>query len=311
MKSKKIRYPKNVCFLDIETHKTNLRIKEDSKVAVVGLKFYKYKKSKYKHVGYKYYLENELKNLGRFLTGFNGLIVGYNTYRFDYIVLKKYFSFKKIIPKSVDLLFLLRSFNSSYRGLSLNDVCRLNFKIGKTIKGRAIPKLWLLGEKEKVIKYNENDCYLTFRLWEKMIFEGEIDLTKWQWNEGRDTKIILNALENKYLIGKFPCTYFLWDREKNNTEYFSFQDLKFEMKIHKYPNGIGDLEEQYAMWKDRIKNRRFQSKAKHKLAEIRLERIRLKMVETPLRSKYWPFAKINRFINFPIYKSVSMNSQLF
>ena len=302
MKFKKIVYPKNVCFLDIETYKTDLNIKENSKVAVAGLKFYKYDKSEYKNAGYKFYLENELKKLGNFLTDFRGLIIGYNTYRFDYLVLKKYFSFKKIIPKSVDLLFLLRSFNTSYRGLSLNDVCRLNFKIGKTINGRKIPQMWLSGKRDKVIKYNENDCYLTFRLWEKMIFEGEVDFTKWEWNESRDVKATFNALENKYLVGKLPCSYFLWDREKNDTEYFSFRDLKFEMKIHKYPNGTQDLWEQYAMWKDRVTNRRFSSKNKYKLAEMRLERILLKMNETPRRSKYPPFEKINHFLNLPIYK---------
>jgi hypothetical protein len=111
-------------------------------------------------------MPDELKDLAKFLNDFDGIIIGHNILGYDYLVLEQFISLKRVINKSVDTLaFLYHKNGSRMGGLALDAVCQTNFRHGKTLKGKAIPLLWKQGEHAAVIRYNENDCKLTMRLW--------------------------------------------------------------------------------------------------------------------------------------------------
>ncbi len=162
----KLKLPKDVCALDIETSKTSFKNPEQSKLAVAGIFTYKLKWGRYYARKYQFYLENQTDELYHFLKNYSGLIIGHNIFQFDYRVLSSYFPLNGIIEKTVDTLAMLFKKNQSrFTGLGLNDLSLKHFGTQKTIEGKYISKLWNAGQKRKIINYNKNDCKLTWRLW--------------------------------------------------------------------------------------------------------------------------------------------------
>ncbi len=208
-------YPKLVCALDIETYKTDFSYKRNSKIALAGMKIFKFFKGKYFPKGYSYFTEDKLKELKLQISSFEGLIIGFNIYKFDLEVLEGYFSesfIEKIKRKTIDLFFLLKFLNHGFfKGLNLNALGKQNLGIGKSldISGGQIPKLWLSGKKDKVIKYNHRDCDLTFKLWHRLVKQGFLNFTDIHPFDGEIHKTLrldsgsLNYLIQKKMIKKY------------------------------------------------------------------------------------------------------------
>ena len=230
--------PSKICVLDIETYENDFLNKKNCKVAIAGIKTFAFKNNEYVSEPYRCFLEDELGQLKIYLDKFNGPIIGFNLYDFDLPVLNNYFSVEKIIPKVVDVLLVLYLKNrQELRGLSLDKICQLNFKKGKTNSGGIIPNLWLSLRKGEVIQYNENDCDLTYKLWlslalkKDIFYESEIifsiwkgaghesddALEEWDWDRNGTPKleIILDGLHHKYILGQFPISYLDWKETLN------------------------------------------------------------------------------------------------
>lgn len=164
--------PKLLHILDIETLKTSRKNLLDSEIAFAGLKTYKkVAKGKYRSIGYKYFLPNELKKLQDILENASGIIIGHNLFDFDYRVLSKYINISPaIIRKSIDTLYFLYRKNShDYRGCGLDRLAKLNIGLEKTLNSRKVGSFWLRGYQRKVIQYNKHDCSLTFRIYTHML----------------------------------------------------------------------------------------------------------------------------------------------
>jgi hypothetical protein len=157
------KLPQTVCSLDIEASGRN---PEKADLYIVGIKVYLRHGGRYYPCKYVHYLPDQLKDLEQLLESFDGVIIGHNIMGYDYPVLGRLISLKRIIGKSVDTLaFLYRKNGCRMGGLKLGDLCQTNFGYGKTLTGGVIPSLWNQGKHAEVISYNENDCKLTMRLW--------------------------------------------------------------------------------------------------------------------------------------------------
>lgn len=94
-----------------------------------------------------------------------GLVIGYNLFGFDYVVLRAWLEGTDIIERSVDPLYFLRTLPERPRGLKLHSVCTTLFGEGKLeLSGNAVAA-WRDGNRNLVIRYNERDCDLVARLW--------------------------------------------------------------------------------------------------------------------------------------------------
>lgn len=157
------KLPQRVCSLDIEASGRN---PEKADLYIVGIKIYLLRGGRYYPCKYVHYLPDQLKDLEQVLKSFDGVIIGHNIMGYDYLVLARAISLKRIVGKSVDTLaFLYRKNGYQMGGFKLDDLCQTNFGHGKTLKGAVIPRLWKQGKHAEVISYNENDCKLTMRLW--------------------------------------------------------------------------------------------------------------------------------------------------
>ncbi len=225
-------YPKNICALDIETYKTDFSYRKNSRVAIVGLKVFKHLKAgKYISKGYSSYTEDQMNHLKKRIQDFDGLIIGFNIYKFDLEVLERYFSepfIRKIKNKTVDLFFLIGYLNKGFfRGLGLDSLSKQNLGIGKTlnVKGGQIPKLWLSGKKRKVIKYNHRDCDLTFRLWHQFVKQGFLKITDIHPYNGKMKKILrLDKGSFGYLTQKKMIKKYYWVIQDGLNNYENFWD---------------------------------------------------------------------------------------
>jgi predicted nucleic-acid-binding Zn-ribbon protein len=161
-----IKPPNKICILDIETERTVFKAPEKSKLAFVGIKEYTLHHERYFPCKHRWYLPEHSSKLELFLKNYSGIIIGHNILQFDYRVLRPLISLDGIVDKTVDtLVFLYKKNGKKFKGLSLNNICSVNFGKCKTIKGKFISELWRKGKKKEVIKYNENDCILTKTLW--------------------------------------------------------------------------------------------------------------------------------------------------
>lgn len=227
-----IDFPNQLCVLDLETYKTDFKNPENSKPSIVGTKSFSRTKNGYKSSGYKYYLETGLKRLNKFLVKFEGLIIGYNIYKFDLKVLKAYFDVSPILKKTVDLFIPLVLKNNGYKkGLSLDSLSYTNFRKKTKNPSKNMPALWIAGKKKKVIEHNKRDCELTFSLWYQAVRKGFVlfDDPK-PWGETKQELFLFDPTDYKYLLGKIPIPYKSWkiDNFYEKIEAFKRRDhLRF------------------------------------------------------------------------------------
>lgn len=154
---------KKWCVLDLET--TNLLVDveylvdklEIGVVGVLGVDGKKYDR--------KYFFKENLRDLIKELQKYD-LVVGYNIYGFDLIILESHLgadiSFVRL--KSFDLMFALEK--QYRRRFKLNDLIRENFGINKKIDGYNIPELFKQGKIEEVLDHLDDDLLFTKRLFE-------------------------------------------------------------------------------------------------------------------------------------------------
>ncbi len=212
MRRPRVKLPQRVCSLDIEA---SARKPENADLYFVGIKVYLLHGGRYYPCKHTHYLPDELRDLKQFLDRFDGLVIGHNIVGYDYPVLARFISLKRIVGKTVDTLaFLYHKNGSQMGGLSLDAACQTNFGHGKTEKGKTIPHLWRQGKHAAVIRYNENDCKLTMRLWQHLVRQKPLRLgekaVRKSTPAGSDV-VVANDKDIASLTGKWPqFTYRRW-----------------------------------------------------------------------------------------------------
>ena len=201
--------PKEICSLDIETWKTSFKKPEKSELAVAGVAIYRLHEEKYISRGYRAYTIDEIDHLGKFLTGFPGVIIGHNILEFDYRVLRRWIDLDGVIEKTVDtLLFLWMKKNRLAGGLGLRNLSELNLRRTKGDLGQDVGKLWKAGEREQVIQYNRKDCWVTKDLWWHLLTRRSVNLTL---ETHRSGPLNIKTQDLPQLLGKAPpFTYGTW-----------------------------------------------------------------------------------------------------
>lgn len=137
-----------ICSLDIETSKTNFAVKENCEIAVVGIKIFEKEEDEFIDKGYQSFFDTkeDYQKLEQFLNDFDGIIIGHNIFDFDYRVLAPKIDLRKVISKSADTLHILAERNKlGLRGLSLNNLAKLNLNLKKTFTGGSVADLWKSG----------------------------------------------------------------------------------------------------------------------------------------------------------------------
>jgi len=185
-----LKWPKKVCVLDVETELSPWK-KEKPKVFLVGTLLYnKLNKGRYRLLGYKYYLQESLSELQTFLNDFDGIILGFNIFDFDYYkVLAHHLNLKNIINKTVDLysfwIFLKLKIGFDHKflytegvrysrgGSSLRTLSKYLLNEDKFKLDKSIWQKWEQGQKRELINYNRRDCMLTFQLWKWFIADSD------------------------------------------------------------------------------------------------------------------------------------------
>lgn len=170
-KNRKVKDLQKICFLDVETWRTNFNRPEKSKIAFVGVLWCDYRDRKASPGRFQVFDENELQALEKLLREFKGLIVGHNLFQFDYRVMASYVNVLPFIAKSSDTLLKLRSRSQMWGDLSLEGLCCANRFPGKrTIDGSSVARLWRIkSQRWRVLKRNENDLRMTRLLWNALI----------------------------------------------------------------------------------------------------------------------------------------------
>lgn len=219
----KIKLPKKICILDLETAKTKFKTPEKSKLGFVGIKVYTLHNKRYYPCKHKYYLPKQIAELEKFLKKFPGIIIGHNILQFDYRVLRPLISLKGVIKKTIDTIaFLYKKNKRDYLGLSLDNLSKENIGKGKTLSGKSIPDLWRKGKHKKVIEYNENDCVLTYKLWWHLVSKRFLYLNYYNRYEQDYIFKIIKVTDNNllYLVGKRPkYSFHTWEKKINKHGY--------------------------------------------------------------------------------------------
>lgn len=150
----------DILVLDLETQKAfeevNGRNTRDLLVSVVGV--YSYKKD-----AFVCYEEKELSGLLPILESAD-LIVGFNTKKFDYIVLEPYFNKTLDHLRSLDILEEVQK-TLGHR-LSLDTIAKATLNQGKSGDGLDAIKYFRNGEMERLKKYCLDDVRITRDLYE-------------------------------------------------------------------------------------------------------------------------------------------------
>lgn len=155
--------PENILYLDIETQYLvtdfpggwkNPENYKRIRIAELGTLY---------NGEYKTYEENNIIELIELLEMSNA-IVGHNIVKFDYEILRHYFS-KEIIYRSIfktfDTMLEFDKFTGEGGWVSLDDIATRNFGMSKTEDSIKIPEMWRNGEREKVKSYLLNDLKMT------------------------------------------------------------------------------------------------------------------------------------------------------
>lgn len=155
--SKKVNSCIQTAFFDLETQNTfqELGMKNRSsrdpkklKLAIAGILINK---------KCMFFEEKHVAELFKMLDQVN-LIVGHNLIGFDYLVLQQYSNqdvVKKYKKKTFDIM--LEFAKKAYVWVPLDELCRRNLGMEKTLSAIEIPKLWRNGNLQEVKKYLRND----------------------------------------------------------------------------------------------------------------------------------------------------------
>lgn len=111
--------------------------------------------------GHLFFEEDQAQELFKTLNQAD-LIVGHNILRFDYMVLKPYIKqdiIKTLQSKTFDTMLELEKVTRCWT--SLDDLCKRNFGIAKTVDTLKIPKMWRDGKHQEVKDYLLNDLKMT------------------------------------------------------------------------------------------------------------------------------------------------------
>ena len=126
----------------------------------------------------------DFKELENYLKKFDGVIVGFSILGADYPLLAKEINLEGVIEKTFDICLFLRWKSKLHKMYQLNDLAKCNFnqeKLSWYTKRKGYKRGFISG----IIKYNKQDCYLTSRLYLKMVNlrpiitpDGEIQIEK-------------------------------------------------------------------------------------------------------------------------------------
>lgn len=136
---------------------------------------------------YKAYAASQLKQLGKFLEAFKGPILSYNGLSFDFLVLEKRVEMRRIIPKSFDLFYWLKSQVGMVKGSRLEDLSQMNLGTGKSGSWVEGIRAWKAGYKKPMFRYNRTDCLLPLKLVQKLLRQGYLVF------QGRKVRLGLEA----------------------------------------------------------------------------------------------------------------------
>jgi len=125
-----------------------------------------------KRMQYNAFPATRLNHLRRVLAAFRGTVVTYNGLRFDYHVLAKKLNMKKLLPRSFDLFYWLKSKVGRVKGSRLEDLAQENLGRGKVGSWQAGYAAWKRGNKAPMRRYNRYDCELTLLLVFKLLKQG-------------------------------------------------------------------------------------------------------------------------------------------
>lgn len=151
----------NIIVLDIETQKSfdevgGFRNLEALKVSLVGTYLYKTNE-------YRCFLENEIGELEKLLME-KPLVVGFNTRRFDFQVLKPYFKFN---PDTLPQLDVMEEMTKVLgHRVSLDSVAQATLGTKKSGSGLDAINYFRDGQLEKLKKYCLDDVRITRELYE-------------------------------------------------------------------------------------------------------------------------------------------------
>jgi DEAD/DEAH box helicase domain-containing protein len=114
------------------------------------------------------------------------LIVGHNIMKFDYKVLRHYIEsqdMSKFVKKGFDTMLEFDKFTGKGGWVSLDDLARRNFGMGKTEDSVDIPKMWRDGKREEVKSYLLNDLKMTEKLYLHGKKGGKLKYEHKEWGE--------------------------------------------------------------------------------------------------------------------------------
>ncbi len=98
------------------------------------------------------------------------IVVGFNSERFDFQVLKGYLPFALKIRRSIDLLKALR--RSSGRSAGLDALAGATLNLGKSADGLQALEWWREGKIDQIRAYCQKDVEVTWRLFEHAVRHG-------------------------------------------------------------------------------------------------------------------------------------------
>lgn len=176
----RISVPRNVISFDIETEMVaNWGNREATPILYVGWKRYTFNRESmwYDESPYRWVPGEKLRqSLFDQMASFDGLIIGHNLFDFDYRVLWSKGDLSGVIDRTCDTLALLRMQHRG-KGLKLDDLGRVNFGERKTCKAEeAIAYYKDPQRRHLALEYNEQDCALVFKVWEKLVRSHRIDI---------------------------------------------------------------------------------------------------------------------------------------
>ena len=112
-----------------------------------------------------YFDEGQEDELIKKLDSFD-MIIGHNVLRFDYLVLSPYYRsdiIKRFEPKTFDTFDYLKK--ATGRFVKLDDLAKLNLNSEKTMVPIMAPQLWRSGKREEVRSYCKNDVELLRKIY--------------------------------------------------------------------------------------------------------------------------------------------------
>src|SRR3990172_8997257 len=171
--------PTRITALDIETDIPDPKgMVEECQAFLLGVKQYRIEAGGLIPEDYHSFEVSQLAEALEQMNNASGLIVGYNLFGFDYVVLRPWLQRTTIIERTVDLFAFLRAHVKHLRGLKLHSLCTSLLGEGKIDLGTDAINAWRNGKRDLVLRYNERDCDLAAKLWRFMITADKVVIGK-------------------------------------------------------------------------------------------------------------------------------------